>query len=162
MPSSIPPKRPRRALRVLLVALVGLGAVYAAFALRPRPAAPHPWFAQRPGDRRVLPARQALELATSRGAAALGLEGKIGMLKVGKLADVITIATDGARQTTLFDPMSHLVYVTKGADVRTTVVNGRVLMREGRVLTLDRTKVITEANAMAEQVRAAVSKGAGR
>jgi 5-methylthioadenosine/S-adenosylhomocysteine deaminase len=110
------------------------------------------------GDPRVLPARQALELATSRGAAALGLEGKIGMLKAGKLADVITISTDSARQTPMFDPLSHLVYVTRGTDVRTTVVNGKVLMRDGRVLTLDRAKVIKDANAMAEKVRAAVRK----
>ena len=113
------------------------------------------------GDPRVLPARQALELATSRGAAALGLEGKIGTLKPGKLADVITISTTSARQTPMFDPLSHLVYVTRGTDVRTTVVNGRVLMREGRVLTLDRTTVIKEANAMAGKVRAAV-QGAGQ
>jgi 5-methylthioadenosine/S-adenosylhomocysteine deaminase len=114
------------------------------------------------GDPRVLPARQALELATSRGAAALGFDGRIGTLKAGTLADVITISTSGARQTPLFDPLSHLVYVTRGTDVRTTVVNGRVLMREGRVLTLDRTSVIKDANAMAEKVRASVSKGAGQ
>ncbi|HUR20653.1 MAG TPA: amidohydrolase [Vicinamibacterales bacterium] len=114
------------------------------------------------GDPRVLPARQALELATSRGAAALGLEGKIGTLQAGKLADVITVSTSSARQTPMFDPLSHLVYVTRGTDVRTTVVNGRVLMREGRVLTLDRGTVIKEANAMAQKVRAAVSKGAGQ
>jgi cytosine/adenosine deaminase-related metal-dependent hydrolase len=44
----------------------------------------------------------------------------------------------GARQTPMFDPLSHLVYVTRGTDVRNTVVNGRVLMREGRALTLAR------------------------
>ena len=114
------------------------------------------------GDPRVLPARQALELATRGGAAALGLERKIGTLAVGKLADVITISTSSARQTPMFDPLSHLVYVTRGTDVRTTVVNGRVLMREGRVLSLDRATVIKEANAMAVKVRAAVSKEAGR
>jgi len=114
------------------------------------------------GDPRALPARQALEMATRRGAAALGLDGKIGTLQAGKLADVITVSTSSARQTPMFDPLSHLVYVTRGTDVRTTVVNGRVLMREGRVLTLDRVTVIKEANAMAEKVRAAVSKGAGQ
>jgi 5-methylthioadenosine/S-adenosylhomocysteine deaminase len=112
-------------------------------------------------DPRVLPARQALELATSRGAAELRLQGKIGTRKAGKLADVIAITTSSARQTQKFDPLSHLVYVTRGTDVRTTVVNGRVLMREGRVLTLDRATVIKDANAMAEKVRAAVAKGPG-
>ena len=114
------------------------------------------------GDPRALPARQALELATRRGASALGLEGRIGSLQAGKLADVITVSTSSARQTPMFDPLSHLVYVTRGTDVRTTVVNGRVLMREGRVLTLDRATVIREANAMAGKVRTAVSKGAGQ
>ena len=114
------------------------------------------------GDPRVLPARQALELATSRGAAALGLEGKIGTLQAGKLADVITVSTSSARQTPMFDPLSHLVYVTRGTDVRTTVVNGRVLMKDGRVVTMDRAAVVKEANAMAAKVRAAVSKGAGQ
>ncbi|MEO6222083.1 MAG: amidohydrolase [Vicinamibacterales bacterium] len=114
------------------------------------------------GDSRAMPALQALQLATSRGAAALGLDGKIGSLKPGKLADVITISTESARQTPMFDPLSHLVYVTRGTDVRNTVVNGRVLMRDGRVLTLDRATVIREANAMAATVRAAVSKVPGR
>ena len=51
----------------------------------------------------------------------------------GKQADVITVAMDGARQTPMFDPISHLVYVARGDDVRTTIVAGRVLMRDGRV-----------------------------
>ncbi|MBP7600189.1 MAG: glycerophosphodiester phosphodiesterase [Thermoflexales bacterium] len=54
MASLTQPKRPRRGLRALVVGLAGLGAVYAAFALTSRPAAPHPWFARRPGDRRIL------------------------------------------------------------------------------------------------------------
>jgi len=109
-------------------------------------------------DPRVLPARQALDMATRGGAAALGLESRIGSLEAGKLADVITVSTDGARQTPMFDPLSHLVYVARGTDVRNTVVQGRVLMRDGRVLTLDRATVIRDANAMAEKVRAAVTK----
>lgn len=109
------------------------------------------------GDPRVLPAREALELATRRGAAALGLGDLIGSLEVGKRADIITVSMASARQTPLFDPLSHLVYVTRGTDVRNTVVQGRVLMRDGRTITLDRTAVLAEANAMAARVRAAVS-----
>ena len=62
-------------------------------------------------DPRALPARQALELATRRGAEALGLGDRIGSLEAGKQADLITVAMDGARQTPMFDAMSHLVYV---------------------------------------------------
>ena len=107
-------------------------------------------------DPRSLPARAALELATRRGADALGLGEAIGSLEEGKQADVITVAMDGARQTPMFDPISHLVYVSHGDDVRTTIVAGRVLMRDRRVLTLDRTEVLRDARAIAERVALAV------
>lgn len=110
------------------------------------------------GDPRVLPARVVLEMATRRGADALGMGDRIGSLEPGKLADVITVSVDSARQTPLFDPISHLVYVTRGTDVRTTIVHGEVLMRRGQVLSLDRNEVIREAREMAETVRAAVKR----
>ena len=112
-------------------------------------------------DPRALPARQALELATRRGAEALGMGDVIGSLEVGKQADVITVAMDGARQTPMFDPVSHLVYVSRGDDVRTTIVAGRTLMENGRVQTLKAEDVLRDARAMAERVRAAVSQAAG-
>ena len=61
-------------------------------------------------------------------------------------------------QTPLYDPVSHLVYATHGDDVRTTIVNGVVLMRDRQVKTLDRKAVIDDANRLAERVRAAVKK----
>ena len=108
----------------------------------------------------ALPARQVLELGTRRGAEALGLADRVGSLEPGKQADVITVAMDGARQTPLFDPISHLVYLSRGDDVRTTVVAGRVLMRDRQVQSLPRADVLRDARAMAERVRAAVD-GAG-
>ncbi len=114
------------------------------------------------GDPRAMPAKQALELATRRGAAALGLGDRIGSLETGKLADVITVSMSSARQTPLFDPLSHLVYVTRGTDVRNTIVHGRVLMRQGRVISLNRSVVIQDATAMADKVRAAVSRKEGQ
>jgi 5-methylthioadenosine/S-adenosylhomocysteine deaminase len=111
-------------------------------------------------DPRALPARQALELATRRGAEALGLADRIGSLEPGKQADLITVAVDGARQTPMFEPVSHLVYVTRGDDVRTTIVAGRILMENGRVLSLKAADVLRDARAMAERVRAAVSQAA--
>jgi 5-methylthioadenosine/S-adenosylhomocysteine deaminase len=112
------------------------------------------------GDPTALPARQALELATRRGAEALGLGDRIGSLEAGKQADVITVAMDGARQTPLFNAMSHLVYVTRGSDVRTSIVAGQVLMADGRVRTLRPDDVLREARAMAGRVRTAVGLGA--
>ena len=60
----------------------------------------------------------------------------------------------------MFDPMSHLVYVSRGDDVRMTIVAGRVLMENGRVNTLRKGDVLRDARAMAERVRAAVSQAA--
>ena len=110
-------------------------------------------------DPRVMPARTALELATRRGAEALGLGDRIGSLEAGKQADIITVAVDGARQTPMFDPMSHLVYVSRGDDVRTTVVAGRVLMDRGLVRSLRQEEVLRDARAMADRVRVAVQQG---
>ena len=74
----------------------------------------------------------------------------------GKRADLLVVSMASARQTPMYDPVSHLVYVTRGDDVRTTIVNGKVLMRDRRVLTLDRRQVLAEANRFADKVRAAV------
>ena len=108
------------------------------------------------GDPTVVGAPAAVEMATIGGARALGLQKLIGSLEPGKRADVILVSMRGARQTPMYNPVSHLVYISKGPDVRTTIVNGRVLMRDRRVLTLDEPAVLAEARKMAERVRAAV------
>ncbi len=108
-------------------------------------------------DPRALPAAAVLDMATRGGAAALGLAGQIGSLEVGKRADVILVDTRGPRQTPMFDPVAHLVYSAHGDDVTTTIVNGKVLMRDRRRLTLDETAILSAARAAAETVRAAVA-----
>jgi 5-methylthioadenosine/S-adenosylhomocysteine deaminase len=110
------------------------------------------------GDPRAIPARVALDMATLEGARALGLDRDIGSLTAGKRADVIVVSMASARQTPMYDPISHLVYATRGDDVKTTIVNGRVLMRDRRVLALDEAAVLQEARALAAQVRAAVGR----
>src|SRR5688572_18916199 len=112
------------------------------------------------GDPRVMPATAALEMATISGARALGLEKQIGSLEVGKRADLVVVSTAGARMTPLYNPISHLVYAARGEDVRTVMVNGRVLMRDRRMLTLDEAAVLAEARTFADAVRAAVGKPA--
>jgi 5-methylthioadenosine/S-adenosylhomocysteine deaminase len=107
-------------------------------------------------DPRAVPARTALQMATIDGARALGMDAEIGSLEAGKRADVICVAMTAARQTPMYDPLSHLVYVTRGDDVRTTIVNGRLLMRDRRVMTLNEATVLSEARALAEKVRVAV------
>jgi 5-methylthioadenosine/S-adenosylhomocysteine deaminase len=107
-------------------------------------------------DPTAVPAQAAIDMATRAGAAALGLDALIGSIEPGKRADLITVAIGEARQTPLYDPVSHLVYTTRGDDVRTTIVNGKVLMKDRQLRTLNRAAVIGEANRLAEKVRAAV------
>ena len=109
-------------------------------------------------DSRTLPAKTALAMATIDGARALGIAAQVGSLEAGKRADIIVVSVAGARQTPMYDPLSHLVYVTRGDDVTSTIVNGKVLMRDRNVLTLNEADVIKEANGFAAKVRAAVAK----
>jgi 5-methylthioadenosine/S-adenosylhomocysteine deaminase len=109
-------------------------------------------------DPTAVPAGTALDMATMGGARALGMDRLIGSIEPGKRADLIAVSMGAARQTPMYDPVSHLVYVTRGDDVRTTIVNGRVLMRDRQVRTLDRTAVIADANRLAQRVRDAVAK----
>jgi 5-methylthioadenosine/S-adenosylhomocysteine deaminase len=110
------------------------------------------------GDPRSLPAATALEMATINGARALGLDKTIGSIEVGKRADLVIVDTGKARMTPLYDPVSHIVYAAHGDDVRTVMVNGRVLMRDRSMLTLDEAAVLAEARKLASAVRAAVGK----
>jgi 5-methylthioadenosine/S-adenosylhomocysteine deaminase len=107
-------------------------------------------------DPRAVGAKVVLEMATIGGARALGMERRIGSLEPGKRADVIVVNMSAARQTPMYDPVSHLVYATRGDDVQSVVVNGKVLMRGRRVLTLDEPAILAEARALAEKVRLAV------
>ena len=100
---------------------------------------------------------QALEMATLGGARVLGLEAAVGSLEAGKRADIIVVGVGRARQTPLYDPISQLVYATHGDDVKTTIVNGRVLMRDRKVMSLDERAVLADAQRFAAQVRQAVS-----
>jgi 5-methylthioadenosine/S-adenosylhomocysteine deaminase len=108
------------------------------------------------GDPRAVPAPVALEMATMGGARVLGLDRQIGSLEAGKRADIIIVGTRSPRQTPMYDPVSHLVYVTRGDDVETVLVNGKTLMRDHRVLTLNEESVLSEARRLADRVREAV------
>jgi 5-methylthioadenosine/S-adenosylhomocysteine deaminase len=112
-------------------------------------------------DPRAVPASAALEMATIAGARALGLDKRVGSLEPGKRADVIVVSMREAGHTPMYNPVSHLVYVSRGNDVQATIVNGRVLMRDRKVLTLDEGSVLADARALAQKVREAVAD-AGR
>jgi len=107
-------------------------------------------------DPTAVPAQVALDMATIGGARALQMDRLIGSLEPGKRADLITVSMATARQTPIYDPISHLVYATRGDDVRTTIVNGKVLMKDRQVRTLNGVSVIDDANKLAQRVRDAV------
>ena len=89
------------------------------------------------GDPKVMSAQEAFELATIRGAAALHLEKEIGSLEVGKRADVVIVESDSLNQIPSYNVYSDLVYATKASAVETVIINGRVVMRNRRLLTLN-------------------------
>ena len=109
-------------------------------------------------DPTAVPAAMALDMATIGGARALGMDRLIGSIEPGKRADIIAVSMSATRQTPSYDPVSHLVYVTRGDDVRTTIVNGNVLMKDRQVRTMDRAAVIADANRLARRVREAVGR----
>ncbi|MCA1733963.1 MAG: amidohydrolase [Acidobacteria bacterium] len=97
------------------------------------------------GDPRALSARQVLELATIGGARALGLEAKIGSLEPGKRADLILIDLAEPGTQPIYSVESAIVYATDGSHVTTTIVDGRILMRDKQLLTVDESAVVAKA-----------------
>lgn len=96
-------------------------------------------------DAKLLPAETMIEMATIRGAEAVGLEDSIGSLEIGKKADFIAIVLKNLHQLPVYDPVSTVVYATNAGDVSLVVVDGRVLVQEGVLVTMDEEEVITEA-----------------
>jgi 5-methylthioadenosine/S-adenosylhomocysteine deaminase len=105
----------------------------------------------------ALPAKQALEMATLGGARVIKRERDLGSLEAGKLADLIVVGTDTAHETPLYSVYSQLVYATKASDVETVMVNGRFLMENRQVKTLDAEAVKAGARALRDQIRKSVA-----
>jgi cytosine/adenosine deaminase-related metal-dependent hydrolase len=110
-------------------------------------------------DRNVMPAADVVEMATRGGARALHLEDRIGSLEPGKLADIIIVDTDSTAMIPLFDPYSALVYAASPRDVRTTIVHGRILMEDRRLLTLDAAAIKARMRTLTAEINAAIAKG---
>jgi 5-methylthioadenosine/S-adenosylhomocysteine deaminase len=100
----------------------------------------------------VVTADQALEMATIGGARALHLEKEIGSLEAGKRADLIVVDLGATHLTPMYNLRSHLVYAAKASDVTDTIVNGRVLMRNRRLMTLNEEAVKAAARKYQKQV----------
>src|SRR6185295_8687029 len=102
----------------------------------------------------VLPARDVLWMATRAGARTLGLEDEIGSLEAGKKADVIIVERNRPHLAPGPDPYSTLVYAARGSDVRTTMVDGEVLVDDFAPVRVDRDEVVAESRAAARQLAA--------
>jgi len=103
-------------------------------------------------DPTVMDAATVLRLATIEGARVLGLAHRIGSLETGQRADLIVVDTRQPHLTPLYNPVSHLVYAARSADVRHTVIDGRLVMRDRRLLTIDLASLLDQARAKAALV----------
>ena len=103
-------------------------------------------------DPKVVSAQEAFEMATIRGARALHLEKEIGSLEKGKRADIVIVDLDDLNQTPFYNIYSDLVYATKASDVRTVVIEGRVVMRDRRLLTLNEETIKADARKYRERI----------
>jgi 5-methylthioadenosine/S-adenosylhomocysteine deaminase len=104
----------------------------------------------------VLSASTVLTMATSGGATAIGLGDKIGSIEPGKRADLIQVEFDDVHHVPTYDVVSHLVYVNDEQDVSSVIVDGKVLMRDREMLTIDTQRVATEARAFAARIQNAL------
>jgi len=102
----------------------------------------------------ALPARDVVWMATRDGARTLGLDGEIGSIEVGKRADIIVVDRDRPHLAPGPDPYSTIVYAARGSDVRTTIVDGDLLVHDFAPLRVDRRQVAIEARAAAKDLAA--------
>ena len=107
-------------------------------------------------DPEVMPARTVLMMATAGGARAIGMGDSIGSLAVGKRADIIQVSFDDVHFVPVYDVISHLVYVADEQDVTSVVVDGRVLMRDKAILSIDIDRVRKEATELAARIQNAL------
>jgi 5-methylthioadenosine/S-adenosylhomocysteine deaminase len=98
------------------------------------------------GDPEALNAQQAVEMATILGARAIGMDNEIGSLEAGKRADLITVSLDEPHALPLYNVYSQLVYALKSSDVRHVMINGKLVLRNRKSLTIDSAAVLAKAS----------------
>jgi 5-methylthioadenosine/S-adenosylhomocysteine deaminase len=103
-------------------------------------------------DAEALPAREVLRMATIRGAKALGLEDRVGSLEVGKQADVVVVDAGRPHLAPRHDPAALLVYSAQGGDVCMVLVDGRILLDDHELTTIDEEKVLEQAKAQTQSL----------
>jgi 5-methylthioadenosine/S-adenosylhomocysteine deaminase len=105
-------------------------------------------------DATIITAQTVLEMATIGGARAVGLEDEIGSIEVGKKADLALVDTSSAFIAPIHDPVSALVYAALGHETSMVLIDGRIVMREGRVLTVDEAAIRRDAQKAAADLTA--------
>jgi cytosine/adenosine deaminase-related metal-dependent hydrolase len=110
-------------------------------------------------DRNIMPAVDVVVMATVGGARALHMEDRIGSLEIGKLADVIVLDRNGTTMTPFYDVYSTLVYAAGGRDVRTTIIQGRVIMEDRKIKTVDVGEVRGHMRRLSDKISAVVAQG---
>jgi 5-methylthioadenosine/S-adenosylhomocysteine deaminase len=103
-------------------------------------------------DPTLMDAATVLKMATIQGAKALGLDAVIGSLEIGKKADVIIIDTRKPHLVPAYNPVSHIVYAAQGSDVRDVIVNGRLLVRNRKLLTIDLENIMEKVIMFSETI----------
>lgn len=103
-------------------------------------------------DPAIITAQDVLEMATINGARALGLEREIGSIEVGKKADLIIVDLHKPHIAPVHDPVASLVYCANGGDVETVIVDGKVVMKNRKVLTIDERDVLEKADEVASNL----------
>jgi 5-methylthioadenosine/S-adenosylhomocysteine deaminase len=104
-------------------------------------------------DPTVMNAQTVLKMATSGGAQVLGLENLIGSIEVGKQADIIVVDMNQPHLTPLYNPYSQLVYAARGADVKTSIIGGKIIMENRRLLTIDLPQTMDNVRKIAEHIK---------
>jgi len=103
-------------------------------------------------DPTVMSAETTLHAATLGGATALGVGNEIGTLAVGKKADCIVIDMDQPHLTPCYNIPSHLVYAVRGGDVLHSVINGRIVMQDRQLTTINETEILFKMSTLAETI----------
>lgn len=110
-------------------------------------------------DPTVMDAKTVVKMATIDAAKVMMKEKEIGSLEVGKIADIIILDLDRPHLTPLYNVYSHLVYSAGGSEVDTVIINGKLIMENRDILTIDEDEIIDQANHLAERIKNEVKGG---
>ncbi len=110
------------------------------------------------GNPTTLPASECVRIATMGGAEVIGMEKEIGSLEKGKKADIITLKLDSPHAVPMYNPYSTIVYSLNSNDVNDSIINGRIIMKDRKILSTDTQKIMHDAKIIADEIKNTMSK----